>query len=47
MQQIKLDFELVRTSIVVSIDNVLGDKPIVVTPSHIGAWHGIVIGFRP
>lgn len=39
--------ELVRTSIAVSIGNVLGDKPIVVTPSHFWAWHGVVVGFSP
>ena len=34
---------IVRTSNAVSIDIVLGDKPIVVTPSANAAWHGIVM----
>lgn len=34
---------LVRTSNAVSIDIVLGDKPIVVTPSSVEARHGIVL----
>ena len=39
-------YELAGTSNVVSIDIVLGDEPIVVTPSQFRAWHGIAMGFR-
>ena len=39
-------YELAGTSNVVSIDTVLGDEPIVVTPSPFRAWHGIAMGFR-
>nr|DAK71508.1 MAG TPA: hypothetical protein [Caudoviricetes sp.] len=35
------------TSNGVPIAAVLGDEPIVVTPSSFEAWHGIVIGLRP
>jgi hypothetical protein len=38
-------FEMAGTSNVVSIDTVLGDEPIVVTPSSFEAWHGIAMGF--
>ena len=40
-------YELAGTSNAVSIDAVLGDEPIVVTPSSFKAWHGIAIGFMP
>lgn len=39
--------EMVGTSNVVSIDTVLGDEPIVVTPSQLRAWHGIAMGLKP
>ena len=38
-------FEMAGASNVVSIDTVLGDEPIVVTPSSFEAWHGITMGF--
>lgn len=37
--------EMAGTSNIVSIDTVLGDEPIVVTPSSFEAWHGIAMGF--
>lgn len=38
---------LVRTSNAVSIDVVLGDEPIVVTPSVFTVWHGIAMRINP
>lgn len=38
-------FEMAGTSTAVSIGDVLGDEPIVVTPSSFEAWHGIAISF--
>ena len=42
-----LKIKLVCTSNAVSIDTVLGDEPIVVTPSSCEAWHGIAIAYMP
>ena len=39
--------EVVGTSDAVPISTVLGDEPIVVTPSPSGAWHGIVMRISP
>ena len=36
-------YELAGASNAVPIDVVLGDEPIVVTPSPFEAWHGIVV----